>query len=75
MFAQIDELGGKLTGLGAQVLAALLGAATLVVSIVVIWKLLASMLSNPGYDKLLAIVGVGLFVESVGRCPDEELGE
>ena len=71
LLAQVSDLGGRATGLGAQVLAALLGVAVLWVSIVVVWNLLKAMLANPDFGKLLAIVGVGLFAAFlVGAAPD-----
>jgi predicted cation transporter len=70
VLAQLETLSGKAGGLIAQALALLLGLAAGWISLVVIWNLLASMLKNPNFDKLLGIVAVGLFAMFlVGAAP------
>ncbi len=69
--AQIDGIGAKFTGLAAQAVATLLGLAVAWVTVILLWRLLEAMLSNPSAQKLLGIVGVLLFaVFLVGATPD-----
>ncbi len=69
--AQIDSIGGKAAGLAAQATATLLGLAVAWATVIMLWRLLEAMLSNPSGQKLLAIVGVMLFaVFLAGATPD-----
>lgn len=71
VFAQVDSLGAKFTGLAAQVVAALLGLAVAWATVILLWRLLEAMIHNPSAQKLLGIVGVLLFaIFLVGAAPD-----
>ena len=71
VLAQIDGLGGKFSGLAAQAVAALLGIAVAWGTAILLWRLLATMASNPSAQKLLSIVGILLLaVALIGATPD-----
>ena len=71
VLAQIDGLGAKFLGLAAQAGADLLAIVVAWGTVILLWKLLASMASNPSAHGLLSIVGVLLLaVALAGATPD-----